>query len=52
MEIYKLSDLSKEFPLDYYKDNQDGSVEFSYRGKKGHYEIGWKTGVFREALII
>lgn len=52
MEIYKLPDLTKECSLDYCKYNQDGSVEFSYRGKKGRYEIGWKTGVHREALII
>ena len=52
MEIYKLPDLTKECSLDYCKYNQDGSVEFSYKGKKGRYEIGWKTGVHREALII
>jgi len=52
MEIYKLPDLTKECSLDYCKYNQDGSVEFSYKGKKGHYEIGWKTGVHSEALII
>lgn len=52
MEIYKLPDLTKECSLDYCKYNQDGSVEFSYKGKKGRYEIGWKTGVYREALII
>lgn len=52
MEIYKLPDLTKEYSLDYCKYNQDGSVEFSYKGKKGRYEIGWKTGVHREALII
>lgn len=52
MEIYKLPDLTKECSLDYFKYNQDGSVEFSYKGKKGRYEIGWKTGVHREALII
>lgn len=52
MEIYKLPDLTKECSLDYCKYNQDRSVEFSYKGKKGRYEIGWKTGVHREALII
>lgn len=52
MEIYKLPDLTKECSLDYCKYNQDGSVEFSYKGKKGRYKIGWKTGVHREALII
>lgn len=52
MEIYKLPDLTKECSLDYCKYNQNGSVEFSYKGKKGRYEIGWKTGVHREALII
>lgn len=52
MEIYKLPDLTKEYSLDYYKNNQDGSVEFFYRGKKGRYEIGWKTGIHREELII
>lgn len=52
MEIYKLPDLTKECSLDYCKYNKDGSVEFSYKGKKGSYEIEWKTGVHREALII
>lgn len=52
MEIYKLPDLTKECSLDYCKYNQDRSVKFSYKGKKGRYEIGWKTGVHREALII
>lgn len=52
MEIYKLPDLTKEYSLDYYKNNQDGSVDFSYKGKKGRYEIGWKTCIHREALII
>ena len=27
-------------------------LSFSYKGKKGHYEIGWKKGTHRGALII
>ena len=53
MQEYKeLSDLAKECSLDYCKDNQDGSVEFSYKGKKGYYEIGFKNGIHGEYLII
>ena len=52
MEIYKLPDLTKECSLDYCKYNQDGSVEFSYKGKKGRYKIEWKDGVLRHMLII
>lgn len=52
MEICKLPDLSKEYSLDYCRYNQDDHLEFSYKGKKGHYEIGWKKGIHRGALII
>lgn len=52
MEIYKLPDLTKECSLDYCKYNQDGSVEFSYKGKKGRYEIERKAGALRHMLII
>lgn len=52
MEIYKLSDLSKEYSLDYYIDTQYGSFLFSYKGKKGRYEIEWKAGALRHMLII
>lgn len=52
MELYKLPDLSKEYSLDYYRDTQYGSFLFSYKGKKGHYEIEWKDGVLRHMLII
>jgi 2',3'-cyclic nucleotide 3'-phosphodiesterase (fragment) len=53
MQEYKeLPDLSKEYSLDYCRYNQDDYLEFSYKGKKGHYEIGWKKGIHRGALII
>lgn len=53
MQEYKeLLDLSKEYSLDYCRYNQDDHLEFSYKGKKGHYEIGWKKGIHRGALII
>ena len=52
MEIYKLPDLSKEYSLDYYIDTQYGSFLFSYKGKKGHYEIELKAGALRHMLII
>lgn len=52
MEIYKLPDLTKECSLGYCKYNQDGSVEFSYKGKKGRYEIERKAGALRHMLII
>lgn len=52
MQEYKLPDLSKEHPLDYCRYNQDGHLEFSYRGKKGHYECEWKNGILRHLLII
>lgn len=52
MEIYKLPDLSKEYSLDYCRYNQDDHLEFSYKGKKGHYEHGWKNGVLSHRLII
>lgn len=52
MEIYKLPDLSKEYSLDYYIDTQYGSFLFSYKGKKGRYEIERKAGALRHMLII
>lgn len=53
MQEYKeLPELSKEYSLDYCRYNQDDHLEFSYKGKKGHYEIGWKKGIHRGALII
>lgn len=52
MEICKLPDLSKEYSLDYCRYNQDDHLEFSYKGKKGRYEHGWKNGVLSHRLII
>ena len=52
MEFYKLPDLTEECSLDYYKDTQDGSAVFSYKGKKGRYESRWENGALRHMLII
>lgn len=49
---YKLSDLDREYSLDYCVYNQDQSLDFSYKGKKGHYEIGWKNCTHKGVLTI
>lgn len=49
---YKLPDLDREYSLDYCVYNQDQSLDFSYKGKKGRYEIGWKNGTHMGVLIV
>lgn len=51
-ESKELPDLSKEYSLDYCRYNQDDHLEFSYKGKKGRYEHGWKNGVLSHRLVI
>lgn len=53
MPVFKeLPNLSKEYSLDYCRYTQYNYFEFSYKGKKGHYEIGFKNGVHGGYLII